>query len=107
MEFIYANFYRPGETEPYAENIYIQVAHMDAKEAAEYKGADPHFTYHMYTRLLPTGDPTLVQQRDLVVDQQVIDPLTGKPRQFRIISDPQMKQLMMSWQWIAIKPRGT
>ena len=106
-EYLYCNLFRPGASGPYAKSILIQANKVEAKEAAEFKGVNPHFVYRMFTRQLPTSDPELVQQRDLVIDQQIIDPTTNKLRQYRIISDPAPKVLMMAWEWLVEKSRGT
>lgn len=108
-EFIYANVVRGGGA-TIAKRVYMQLSKMDAKESADYQGADPGFTYRMYTRGLPTlpvGNSTLIQQGDHIIDQTVIDPKTGTGRAFLIISDPQPKTLQMSWQWVATRMRGT
>lgn len=106
-EWIYANIYKPDGTSVVAKNIYVQIDKMDAKEAAEYQGGDPHFTYRGYTRQLPTNNLNLVQQKYYVVDQQTIDPVTSQLRKYLIISDPEPKRLMMEWQWIMYRYRGT
>jgi hypothetical protein len=106
-EYIFANIVR-GASTTIAKGIVVHLSKMDAKEASEYQGTEPHFTYTMDTRQLPTvPNVQLVQQGDHVIDQQVIDAKTGTNRQFLVISDPQPKTLLMSWQWVAERYRGT
>jgi hypothetical protein len=108
-EYIWANLQHAKDTVPYATNIFIHEAKMEAREAADYQGVNPHFLYRMHTRGLSTVNPVLVQQGDLVIDtnQATLDPKTGITRRYRIVSDPQPKALMMSWQWEAERERGT
>lgn len=106
-EWIYATVMKSdGRTPINTRPISVQIDKMEAKESSEYQGADPHFTYRMVTRQLPTKDVNLVQQRYYVIDQQIIDPETNAPRKYLIVSDPQPKMLMMEWSWIAYKVRG-
>lgn len=108
-EFLYANVVRGG-TIVVARNIFVQLSPVGTKEAAEYQGSDPNFTYNMYTRsipVLPVDQTDALQQGDHVVDIQVIDPKTKIYRTFLIISSPQLKALTMTWQWVAVKMRGT
>lgn len=106
-EWVYANILKSDRTTVVAKNIYVQLDKMEAKEAAEYQGGDPHFTYRCYTRQLPTNNLSLVQQKYYVVDQQNLDPVTNQLRTYLIISDPTVKQLMFAWSWIAYRYRGT
>lgn len=87
------------------KRVYLQK--VEAKEAADYKGADPHYTYKMNTFDLPVIDPQLLQARDIVTDMKNIDPLTLALRFFHIISDPEPNQINGTWRWIATKERGT
>lgn len=108
-EYLYGNIVRNG-TSTIAKNVYIHLSKMDAREAADYQGSDPHFTYRMDTRQLPTlpgNTVTLVRQGDHIIDQMVTDPKTGAGRAYLVISDPQPKVLLMSWQWVAVRMRGT
>src|SRR5712664_152827 len=105
---MYANVVRGG-TIIVARNIFVQFSPLGAKEAAEWQGVDPAFTYNMYTKQLPVMPVSLantLQQGDHVIDTRVIDPKTGTFREFLIISSPQPKDLLMSWQWVATKMRG-
>lgn len=79
----------------------VQLDKMQAGEAIDYGGANPHFTYRMYTAQLSIGDVQLLRQGDQVVDPVVIDPKTQTNRTFLIISDPEPHLLSMSWQWVA------
>lgn len=106
-EWFYANILKQDGVTLVAKNIYVQMEPVEAKEASEYQGGDPHFTYHFFTRMLPTSDFNLVQQKYYVVDLQTIDPTTGKHMKYLIISDPHSKTLMMSWEWVAYRYRGT
>jgi len=106
-EWFYANILKSDAVTLVAKNIYVQMEPIEAKEAVEYQGGDPHFTFHFYTRMLPTSNLTLLQQKYYVVDQQTIDPTTGHLMKYLIISDPHAKTLMMSWEWIAYRYRGS
>lgn len=108
-EYMYADIVRGGVT-TIASNIFIHVSKLETKEMAEYQGCDPAFTYKMDTKFiqtLPISNETTVQQGDYIIDRQVNDPKTGQKRQYLIISDPQPRMLMMSWQWVATRMRGT
>lgn len=106
-EWVYTNILKSDAVTVVAKNIYVQIEKVDAKEAMEYQGGDPHFTYHFATRMLPTNDLNLVQQKYYVIDIQNLDPVTGKLRKYLIINDPVPKRLMMAWEWIAYRYRGT
>jgi hypothetical protein len=105
-EWFYANILKSDASTVVAKNVYVQLDKMEAKEAVEYQSGDPHFTYRVYTRQLPTNNLNLVQQKYYVVDQQTIDPVTNQQRKFLIISDPTPKRLVMEWSWIVYRYRG-
>lgn len=90
----------------YATNIICQLDKMPAAEAATYQGADPHFTYNVFTTLLPLNNPQFVLFRDLMIDQVVIDIVTSLPRQWRIIDEPNVDIIDGHWQWVAVRMRG-
>jgi hypothetical protein len=79
---------------------------MSALEAASYQGADPHFTYKCFTTMLPVSNPQLVQFRDYLIDQVVIDAITNAPRKYLIIGEPEMHIMDGHWQWVATRMRG-
>jgi|SRR5579864_5115387 len=106
-EMIYATIVRGKNNDqvvPYA--VYLLMDKLNAREAADYQGSDPHFTVQMHTFNLPVNNVQLVQLGDLVIDTKNIDPKTNNLRQFRIISDPEPSTFAMSWRWVAIRPRG-
>ena len=74
---------------------------MQAHEAVDYQGANPHFVYKMSTLTIPTSDVQFIRQGDMVIDPNNVDPKTSTLRAFKIISDPEPNTLSMSWQWVA------
>lgn len=106
-EMIRASITRAGVTNPIAKNIMIQLDKLNAAEAVTYQGSDPHFTYRAYTSLLPMNNPQLVLFRDYLIDQVVNDAVTGLPRKYLIISDPEPNTLTGFWGWICTRQRGT
>jgi hypothetical protein len=94
-------------TNPIATNIVCQADKLDAAEASTYQDSDPHFSYKMFTTMLPLNNPQLVLFRDHMIDQVVIDAVTGAPRKFLIIDDPEMHVIDGHWQWQATRMRGT
>lgn len=90
-----------------ATGIHVYLQKVEAKEAANYKGADPHYTYKMNTFELPTINPQFLLARDIITDMTNIDPLTSNLRFFHIISDPEPSPLNGTWRWVATKERGT
>lgn len=105
-EDIRGNITRANVVNPIASNVIVQADKMNAAEAATFQGSDPHFTYKMYTTMLPMRDPQLVLFRDHFVDQVTIDPITGTNRTFLIISDPAMHTFDGHWEWVAVRMRG-
>lgn len=105
-EDLLCNITRANAAKPIARNIVVQADKVSAAEAATFQGADPHFTYKMLTTMLPLSDPQLVLFRDHVVDQQVVDAITGTNRTFLIISDPAIHTLDGHWEWVAVRMRG-
>lgn len=103
-EDIRINVIRAGN--PIASNVSVQLDKMEAQEAAFFEGSDPHFTYDAYTTSLPVSDPQLIQQDDHLVDQVVIDAVTGTNRVFRIIADPEVFPLDNHWEFTAVRYRG-
>ena len=106
-EWLYSTIYQADRQTAVASNVFVQIEKVNAREAVEYQGGDPHFTYHCYTRKLPTTNVSLVQQKFYVVDQQHLDPVTNQLRTFLIISDPHVKTIMMAWEWFMYRYRGT
>ena len=90
----------------YATNIVVQLDKMSSVEASTYQGADPHFTYNVFTTLLPLGNPQFVLFRDLMVDQVIIDAITNLPRKYRIVNEPSMDVIDGHWQWACTRMRG-
>ncbi len=105
-EEVRANITRAGVSAPIASNIMFQMDKIGPLEAATYQGADPHFTYKVFTTLLPMNNPQLVLFRDHMVDQVVVDAISGDPRTFLIVSDPEMHTMDGHWQWTATRYRG-
>ena len=104
-EDVICKIVRPNETNPIAQNIVVQISKMNPIEAAA-QGADPHFTYKAYTTMLPLGNPYLVQFQDHVIDEIVIDSITGTYRKWLIISDPSMDLITGDWKFILARERG-
>ena len=91
----------------FATGIHVYLQKVEAKEAANYKGADPAYTYKMNTFELPMIDTQFLQPRDIITDMKNIDPLTLALRFFHIITDPEPSPLNGTWRWVATKERGT
>jgi hypothetical protein len=104
-EDIKAKLYRAG-AQVYPNSFLCQLDKMSPQEAGGYQGAEPHFTYEVFTTQLPIKDPQLVRQGDLLIDQVVIDSVTNTNRQFRIVSDPE-PFLDGHWEMVAYRYRGT
>lgn len=79
---LYVTVKRNGST--LYSNVYAQLDHMSVTEAAYYGGAAPYHRYEAY--LLATID---VQQQDLLIDPNTIDPKTNAPTQYRVINHPE------------------
>ena len=94
-------------TNPIASQIPFQIDKIDAAEASTYQDADPHFTYKAYTTMLPLNNSQLVLFRDHMIDQTVIDAVTGVARKFLIIDDPEMHIIDGHWQCIITRMRGS
>ncbi len=105
-EEIRVNITRAGVVSPIASNVVCQIDKVNPIEAATYQGADPHFTYKLLTTMLPMNNPQLVLFRDHVVDQVVTDAISGSPRTFLIVSDPEMHTMDGHWQWTQTRYRG-
>jgi hypothetical protein len=106
-EDIRVNITRAGVANPIATNIVCQLDKMPAVEAATYQDSDPHFTYSVFTTMLPLNNPQLILFRDYMVDQVVTDAVTGSPRKYLIIDEPDMHMIDGHWQWTASRMRGT
>ncbi|HTJ49443.1 MAG TPA: hypothetical protein VL443_08335 [Cyclobacteriaceae bacterium] len=104
-EDIYAQFKRDDDV--IVENVLIQIDKISSSEAASYQGSDPHFTYNAYTVMLPTNDSQLIQYRDYIIDQFITDALTGQPRRYLIVNDPEMHIMDGHWQFVCTRIRGT
>jgi hypothetical protein len=105
-EDIIGQITRAGVATPIAKNITFEMTRMNAQEASFYQGADPHFTYTCHTTLLPAGNPQLVQFRDHVVDQIVVDTVTNQLRKWLIISDPNLDIITGDWKFICVRMVG-
>jgi hypothetical protein len=84
----------------------MQLDKLSAAEAAVYQGADPHFTYRAVTTMLATNNPQLVLYRDHMIDQVVIDAITGQLRKYLIIGEPQFHIVDGHWEWVCTRMRG-
>ena len=84
----------------------MQLDKLSAAEAVTYQGADPHFTYRAITTMLPMNDPQLVLFRDHMVDQVTNDAITGAPRTYLIVGEPQMHTIDGHWEFIVTRMRG-
>lgn len=101
---IVANLIRNGTT--YKKNVQMQLDKMNALEASEYQGADPHFTYNVLSVNLPVIN-NFVLYRDHMQDIYNIDAVTGQLRIFLIVSDPMPGTLTGHWQWVCTRMRGS
>ena len=106
-EDIRVNITRAGFANPIIKNIMFQLDKTEVPEAVTFQGSDPYFTYKAYTTMLPLGNPLLILFRDYMIDQVVIDPITGTNRTYLIISDPEMHSLDGHWEWLCVRVRGT
>jgi len=88
-----------------ASGIVIQLDKVSAVEATGFQSAEPHYTYQAYTTQLPVSDPQLLREGDLLIDQKVIDPMTGTYRQYRIIADAE-PFIDQHWEMMCFKWRG-
>lgn len=104
-EDVFSNILRAGT--PVAQNVVVQLDKMSSKEASFYQGADPHFTYEAFTVGLPISDPQLIRQDDQIVDQIIVDAITGTNRVFRIISSDPEPFMDGHWEWLCVRYRGT
>lgn len=95
----------PPQLQVIATDVEIQLDKLSARESSYYQGADPHFPYWSSTESLLTDDPQLLQQGDQIIDQEVIDPLTGTNRRFDISSEPEPFP-DGHWEWYSDKFRG-
>lgn len=101
---VIANLLRNGTT--YKKNVQIQLDKMNENEAAEYQGADPHFTYSVLTINLPIIN-NYVLFRDHMQDLYDVDAVTGQLKMYLIVSDPYYSTLSGHWQWVCTRMRGT
>ena len=106
-EDVSVQLFRTGSQVAGTGTFTIQLDKLSSHEASFYKGADPHFTYEVFTTALPTSDSFLVRQSDTLNDQVVVDPLTGAKRIFRIISDPEPFPNDGHWECVVVRYRGT
>lgn len=88
-----------------ASNVLWQLDKRGAVESGGYSQAEPHYVYDGYTTQLPTNNPTLLLEGDLLIDQRVIDGSTGNYRQWRITDDPE--SFVDHWEALLYRYRGT
>lgn len=105
-EDVICRIVRANVVNPIAQNIVVQISKMNPLEAAA-QGADPHFTYKAYTTMLPLGNPYLVQFQDHIIDEIIIDSITGTYRKWLIISDPNMDLITGDWKFMLERVRGS
>jgi|SRR5579859_3920 len=105
-EDIRVNITRAGVDNPIVTNIPVQLDKLGAHEIVTFQGADPHFTYRAITVMLPLNNSQLILYRDHMIDQVVVDAVTGSLRKYLIISDPQMHIFAGHWEWICTRQRG-
>lgn len=79
----------PVMTQVWPSPVSFQLDDKNPTEATSYAGADPHYTYEAYTLQLPVNNPLLLRLNDVLIDQSVIDDVTGTNRVFRIVGKPQ------------------
>lgn len=97
---------RAGVASPIASHLPMQLDKLSVAEAASYQGSDPHFTYRAITTMLPMNDPQLILFRDHMVDEVTNDAITGDPRTYLIVGEPQMHTVTGQWEWVCTRMRG-
>lgn len=98
-EDVLCSIQRAGVINPIASNIVIQISKMRNAEV------DPFLYVQCYTTMLPLNNPQLILFNDYVVDQVVIDAITGKYRKWQIVNDPTMDIVSGDWKFSAIRAR--
>lgn len=79
-----------------------QVDLMSQVEASYYGGTEPYFRYTIYSHGVYA-----VQQEDLLVSTQQIDPKTSTYKQYRVINDPATEQFTDHVEIVADRYRGS
>lgn len=90
---------RTGVTNPIARNIIVQISKMRNAEV------DPFLYVQCYTTMLPLNNPQLILFNDYIVDQVVVDAITGNNRAWQIVNDPTMDVVTGDWKFSAIRVR--
>lgn len=98
-EDVICSIKRTGVTNPIASNIVVQISKMKDTEV------DPYLYVQCYTTMLPLNNPQLILFQDYIVDQVVIDAITGVHRTWQIINDPTMDVVTGDWKFSAIRAR--
>ncbi len=106
-EDVRANIARYGVALPIVKSAIFQLDKISSSEAATYQGSDPHFTYKAFTVMIPLINPQYIQFRDYLIDQDIIDVLTGQLRRFLIVNEPEIHVMDGHWQFVCTKVRGT
>jgi len=100
-EDVRCNFTRTGVANPIASNIIVQISKAVPLDAE----VDPRLYVKCYTTMLPLNNPQLILFQDYIVDQVVIDGITGTARRWQIIDDPTMDLTTGDWKFAAVRLR--
>lgn len=98
-EDVICSIKRAGVTNLIASNIIVQISKMRNAEV------DPFLYVQCYTTMLPLNNPQLILFNDYIVDQVVIDAITGTRRAWQIVNDPAMDVVTGDWKFSAIRVR--
>lgn len=83
-----------------------QLDELAITEGTSYQGADPNNTFKAFTTHLPTNDPLLLRLNDVLIDQNIIDEVTGQSRLFRVCSKPVPFRMDNHWELVVTWYRG-
>lgn len=103
-EDIICNIVRTGASMPIASNIVVQLSKVSPLVAAQ-QGIDPLLYVNCYTTMLPLNNPQLVRFDDYLIDQFIIDAITGLNRVWQIVSDPSIDNVTGDWKFAAVRTR--
>lgn len=103
-EDVICNFVRTGVSKPIASNVAVQLSKISPLVAAQ-QGIDPLLYVNCYTTMLPLNNPQLIIFDDYLVDQVVVDAITGAKRAWQIVSDPSMDTITGDWKFAAVRTR--
>lgn len=100
-EDVRCSIVRTNVASPIASNIVIQISKAVPLDAE----VDPRLYVKCYTTMLPLNNPQLILFQDYIVDQVVIDGITGTARRWQIIDDPTADLMTGDWKFAAVRLR--